>query len=599
MQPVEFLGKKIGPGQPCFVIAEIGLNHNGEVAIAKKLIRAAKDAGCDAVKFQKRDVATLAIESVLDAADGRFPAFGNTYREIREHMEFDEREYRELLAYAAECGIPFFCTAFDVPSARFLEALGMSGYKLASHSLTNLPLLEHMAGLGKPIILSTGMATLEECDRAVDVFRSRGCPLILLHCVSSYPTPLEQANLRLIDTLADRYRLPVGYSGHEVGCLATLAAVSRGACVVERHITLDRAMMGFDHKLSVPPEELAGMVRDIRAIESALGDGQKKLLEVEKITRNKYHVSWVSARAIRKGEALDQASLLLKNPGTGIPAWRGPELIGRKALADIPADALLDFAMLEPAVQPARPAAPRVLAIVLARGGSKSVPKKNIKPLAGVPLIGHTLREAKRSRLISRLVVSTDSEEIARVAREYGADVPFLRPAELSTDQATSKDCLQHAAAFCEKEEGRTYDYVIELMCTNPLKTVEDIDAVLEKLFATAADSVIGVARLWDHHPARIKKIIEDRIVDFCVPEPNDARRQDLVPPAFIRNGSIYAMRRDVLMIQDRRYGTADSRPYLFPDERTVNIDSPEDWQAAEIMLRARQPLEEAHARKA
>jgi len=597
MTTVPFLGKTLGAGQPCFIIAEIGLNHNGELDIAKTLIRAAKDAGCDAVKFQKRDVAGLAVGSVLDAPDGRFPAFGKTYREIREHMEFDEAEYVELLACAREHGIPFFCTAFDIPSARFLEKLGMTSYKLASHSLTNLPLLEHMAELGKPVILSTGMATLEECDRAVGIFRARSCPLALLHCVSSYPTPLEQANLRLIGTLAERYGVPVGYSGHEVGSLATLAAVARGACVVERHITLDRAMMGFDHKLSVPPQELAQMVKDVRAIESALGDGQKKLLDVERVTRDKYHVSWTSARAIRKGETLDAAALALKNPGTGIPAWRGPELLGRTVRADVPADVLLDFSMFEPAPPAPKPAAPRVLAIVLARGGSKSVPKKNIKALAGLPLIAYTLREAKASKLISRLVVSTDSEEIASVARGHGAEAPFLRPAELATDQASSKDCLQHATAFCEREEGRPYDYVIELMCTNPLKTAEDIDAVLGKLFETGADSVIGVARLWDHHPARIKKVENDRIVDFCVAEPMDARRQDLTPPAYIRNGSIYAMRRDVLMIQNRRYGTADSRPYVFPEERTVNIDSAADWTAAEIMLS--RGSGKAHAEKA
>lgn len=594
MRTMDFLDKKIGPGQPCFIIAEIGLNHNGDMAIAKKLIRVAKDADCDAVKFQKRDVENLAIGGVLDAKDDRFPTFGKTYRAIREHMEFDAAEYEELIACAQECGLPFFCTAFDIASVAFLEKLGMRGYKLASHSMTNLPLLEHMAGLGKPVILSTGMGTIEECDRAVDVFRKHGCPLTLLHCVSSYPTPLEQANLRLIDTLAQRYGVPVGYSGHELGCLATLAAVARGACVVERHITLDRALVGFDHKLSLAPDELAAMVRDIRAIESALGDGRKNLLEVEKITRNKYHVSWVSARPLKKGEALDESALVLKNPGTGIAAWRKPELLGRKTRVDIPADVLLDLDMLEASQTPAATQRPRVLAIVLARGGSKSVPKKNIRPLAGLPLIAHTLREAKKSKLITRLVVSTDSEEIARIARDHGGETPFLRPAQLATDQATSKDCLQHAATFCEREEGRAYDYIIELMCTNPLKTAEDIDGVLAKLFDTGADSVIGVTRLWDHHPARIKKIVDDRITDFCVPEPLDARRQDLEPAAYIRNGSIYAMRRDVLMIQDRRYGTADSRPYIFPEERTVNIDSELDWRAAEMMLRR-----EAHAEKA
>jgi sialic acid synthase SpsE len=346
MSTIEFLGKKIGDGQPCFVIAEIGLNHNGELSIAEKLIDAAADAGCDAVKFQKRDVANLAVGSVLDAADGRFPTFGSTYRQIREHMEFDRGEFQTLMARAASRRLPLFCTPFDIPSYRFLEDLGMTAYKLASHSLTNLPLLEHAAARRKPVILSTGMATLEEVDRAVAVFKEAGCPLALLHCVSSYPTPLEQANLRVIDSLRARYGVPVGYSGHEVGSLATLAAVARGACAVERHITLDTKMMGFDHKLSIDPVQLKQCVADIRAIESAFGDGVKKLLPVEQVTRDKYHVSWVSKTAIPAGAVISEDMLTLKNPGTGIPAWRKGDIVGKRATTDIPADVLLQEAML-------------------------------------------------------------------------------------------------------------------------------------------------------------------------------------------------------------------------------------------------------------
>lgn len=344
---IPFLGKTIGEGRPVFVIAEIGLNHNGELEIAKKLIDAAADSGCDAVKFQKRDVDNLAVGSVLDAADGRFPAFGSTYRQIREHMEFDLGEFETLIAHAKARSIPFFCTPFDLASYDFLEALGMTSYKLASHSLTNLPLIAHAAGRRKPVILSTGMATLEEVDRAVSVFKEAGCPMALLHCVSSYPTPLEQANLRVMDTLRARYGVPVGYSGHEVGSLATLAAVARGACIVERHITLDTKMMGFDHKLSIDPAQLKQCVADIRAIESAFGDGEKRLLPVEQITRDKYHVSWVSRCAIPAGTVIGEDMLTLKNPGTGIPAAQKDRVVGRRAKADIPVDVLLQEAMLQ------------------------------------------------------------------------------------------------------------------------------------------------------------------------------------------------------------------------------------------------------------
>lgn len=229
---------------------------------------------------------------------------------------------------------------------------------------------------------------------------------------------------------------------------------------------------------------------------------------------------------------------------------------------------------------------PLILAVVLARGGSKSVPRKNVKPLAGIPMIAYTLREGLKSKRITQLVVSTDDAEIAQISKDHGALVPFMRPAELASDTASSKDCLQHAVRFMEEREKCRYDYVIELMVTNPLKTVEDIDAVLDKLIQTGADSVISVMQLLDHHPARIKKIVDDRIVDFCVPEIPDSRRQDLKPDAFIRNGSIYAMRRDVLMIQNARYGTADSRPYVMPESRCVNVDSPIDFLTAEAMIR-------------
>ena len=228
---------------------------------------------------------------------------------------------------------------------------------------------------------------------------------------------------------------------------------------------------------------------------------------------------------------------------------------------------------------------PRVLAITLARGGSKGVPRKNILPILHVPLIAYTIAEAKRSKLITRYLVSTDDPEIQGVAIRYGAEAPFLRPVELSGDKVSSVGPLQHAVNWAEKDEGQRYDYIIELMCTCPMKTSGHIDGVIEKLISTGADSVIGVSRLEDHHPARIKKIVEDRLVDFCVPEVINSRRQDLKPDAYIRNGSLYAMRRDSLMVDGMRYGTADSRPYIMPEECLANVDSPIDFVVAEALL--------------
>ena len=221
----------------------------------------------------------------------------------------------------------------------------------------------------------------------------------------------------------------------------------------------------------------------------------------------------------------------------------------------------------------------------MARGGSKSIPRKNIRMIAGAPLIAYTIVEAKRSKFLTRYVVSTDDEEIRQVALSFGADVPFLRPAKFSSDTASSLSALQHAVEWLEREEGQPYDYVIEIMCTNPMKTVEDIDACIEKLITTGADSVIAVHQLEDHHPARIKKIVNDRIVDFCLPETPEMRRQDLKPKAYIRSGSIYGLRRDHLMVDGRRYGSVESRPYILPESRAVNVDTKIDFLVAEHLL--------------
>ncbi len=227
-----------------------------------------------------------------------------------------------------------------------------------------------------------------------------------------------------------------------------------------------------------------------------------------------------------------------------------------------------------------------VLAVTLARGGSKSIPQKNIVPLNGLPLLAYTVIEAKRSQYIDNYIVSTDDDEIAACAEHYGAQAPFQRPRELASDTATSADALMQAVRWMEENRDKTYDFVLELMCTNPMKTHADIDAVIEKLYNTGADSVISVVQLEDHHPMRVKKIIDDCLVDFCVYEKPENRRQDLRPPAYIRNGAIYAIKKDVLLKTRARYGTPNSRPYLMVARLSVNIDSPIDLLVAEELIK-------------
>lgn len=228
----------------------------------------------------------------------------------------------------------------------------------------------------------------------------------------------------------------------------------------------------------------------------------------------------------------------------------------------------------------------KILAITLARGNSKGIKKKNIISLCNRPLIFYTISEALKSKFINDYIVSTDNLEIKKIATKYGASVPFIRPKQLAKDTSSSVLALQHAVNFMENKNKIQYDYIIELMATNPLKTHEDIDSCIKKLLTTRADSVIAVHNLEDHHPARIKKIVNDKIIDFCVPEKKESRRQDLKPKAYIRSGSIYALDRNYLMSRSERYGSDNSRPYILPPERAINIDTEADIYLADYYLR-------------
>lgn len=331
----------------CYVIAEAGLNHNGSVAIAKQLIDLSAIGGADAVKFQKRTVDKLAVKSVLDAPDDRFPEFGATYREIREYLEFDLEQYRELKEYSEAKGLDFIVTAFDTDAVDFLEKLSIDIYKIASHSVTNIELLEYLARLKKPTILSTGMADLNEVTTAVEILKLHKVPLMLLHCVSAYPTPLDECNLEMMNVLREQYGVPVGYSGHELGYLPTITAVAMGARAIERHYTLDNNMTGFDHKMSLGPDEFIAMVRDIRNVKKIQGNGEKFVSETEMITRRKYHVSMASAEEIKSGTVLSNSMVSYRNPGTGIPAKDSHTVIGKKAIHDIPEGILFSQEMFK------------------------------------------------------------------------------------------------------------------------------------------------------------------------------------------------------------------------------------------------------------
>ncbi|WP_136053939.1 N-acetylneuraminate synthase family protein [Microbacterium sp. K24] len=270
----------IGGGRPAYVIAEIGLNHNGDVDIAKRLIDVAARAGADAVKFQKRTPEISTPEHMRDVP--RETPWGTmTYLEYRRRVEFGRDEYIEIGDHATMRGLDWFASPWDVPSVAFLEELNVVAHKVASASLTDTELLIALRETGKPVILSTGMSTMDQIDRALDTLGTDR--VVLMHATSTYPLEPEEANLRVISTLRDRYAgVPVGYSGHERGLQISLAAVALGAVAVERHITLDRTMWGSDHAASLEPTGLEHLVRDIRVIEKALGDGVKRVFDSER-----------------------------------------------------------------------------------------------------------------------------------------------------------------------------------------------------------------------------------------------------------------------------------------------------------------------------
>lgn len=269
----------VGPGCPVYVIGEIGLNHNGDVSLAKELIDVAADAGAQAVKFQKRTPAISTPEHMKGVL--RSTPWGDmTYLEYRYRVEFNREQYIEIGDHATLRGLDWFASPWDEPSVDFLEDLNVSAYKVASASVTDEGLLRRIEATGKPVLLSTGMSTLEQIDRAVYLFDP--ARLAVLHATSTYPLPPGEANLLTIRTLGARYPgIPIGYSGHERGLQISVAAVALGACVVERHITLDRAMWGSDHAASLEPHGFATLVRDIRVLEEALGDGIKRIFPGE------------------------------------------------------------------------------------------------------------------------------------------------------------------------------------------------------------------------------------------------------------------------------------------------------------------------------
>ena len=329
------------------IIAEAGVNHNGDLHLAERLIVAAADAGADAVKFQTF-VADRLVTVTATKADyqKQTTAASESQHAMIRRLELTRPMHERLLAYSQERGISFLSTPFDLPSIDLLAELGLPRFKIPSGEITHLPYLRHIGSFGKRIILSTGMATLGEIETALEVLETAGTgrdQITVLHCNTEYPTPMADVNLRAMLTIRDAFGVAVGYSDHTPGIEIPIAAVALGATVIEKHLTLDRTLPGPDHKASLEPGEFAAMVRAIRNIECALGDGRKRPSPSEAKNKPIARKSLVAAVAIRAGQVFTPENVAVKRPGTGISPMRWDEVMGRVATRDFGVDELVEF----------------------------------------------------------------------------------------------------------------------------------------------------------------------------------------------------------------------------------------------------------------
>jgi N-acetylneuraminate synthase len=349
LKQIEIAGAHIGYGRPAYVIAEAGVNHNGDVNLARQLVDVAVAAGADAIKFQtfraeamvSRDAQKAQYQlETTDAAESQF--------EMLQRLELSVAAHHQIYSYCEKSKITFLSTPFDAASADLLDDLGVPAFKISSGDLTNLPLLSHVATKRKPVLLSTGMANLEEVADAVQVVSATGNEqIVLLQCVSNYPADAGDVNLRAMITMADAFNVPVGYSDHTNGIEVALAAVALGAMVIEKHFTLDRNLPGPDHRASLEPPELQAMISGIRKVEVALGNGEKRPALSELNTASVARRSLTAAMPITAGTTLTREMVAMKRPGTGLPPRALDELIGRVFRVNVPSGTMLSPDMFE------------------------------------------------------------------------------------------------------------------------------------------------------------------------------------------------------------------------------------------------------------
>ena len=328
----------------CYVIAEAGVNHNGDVDTALALVAAAAAAGADAVKFQTFQASEIAVRDAPKAAyQSERDKESSNQREMLRRLELDAAAHQVLGARCVELGIDFLSSPFGLRDLQLILDAGVHAIKLGSGEITNLPLLEAAGGSGLPVFLSTGMSSLGEVAIAVDVLKRVGARVTLLHCLSAYPAPPDEINLRAIGALSDAFQLPVGFSDHSLGIGISVAAAALGATVIEKHLTLDRTLPGPDHAASLEPDEFGRMVKEIRGVVAALGDGIKRVMPSEEANRAVSRKSIVAARDLAAGEVLSRDSVTTKRPGTGLSPMVIDQVLGNRLKHDVAADTLLSW----------------------------------------------------------------------------------------------------------------------------------------------------------------------------------------------------------------------------------------------------------------
>jgi sialic acid synthase SpsE len=346
MEKLSIAGRSVGPGEQPYIVAEIGSNHNGDMQLCRRLIDAAKECGVDAVKFQSWSKSSLiskaeyARNTKYTKSNGSQP----TLEEAVERYQFTPEQHHEIAAYCQSQKVVFFSSCFARQEVDLLESLNVPAYKIASMDVNHLPLLEYVAETGKPLILSTGLATLGEIERALGFLRDHNSgPVALLHCVSIYPSAPELVNLRNIGTLQLAFDVPVGYSDHSLGAAIPLAAIALGSCIIEKHFTLDKSMEGWDHAVSADPEELRHLVRESRNIFEALGSSVRTINEEQMAKRRVFRRRMVTMRGMKKGQTVGAADVDFKRPGTGIDPDQLTYVVGRTLKRDVEPDHELEW----------------------------------------------------------------------------------------------------------------------------------------------------------------------------------------------------------------------------------------------------------------